>query len=236
MRTAIDHILFIDIETASSVPSFEALSDKSKILWQKKMARELLDPNHTEESLYQTKAGIYAEFGQIICICIGIFDKKNNAFRIKTIASENEEELLGALLQFFGQLKPKIQYKFCGHNIKEFDIPFICRRMVIHGKKIPKMINLQDVKPWESTLIDTLSLWKFGDYKHFTSLDLLTHILGIESSKTDLDGSMVSGVFWSEKALQKIVTYCQNDVKALIQVYLKLSQTEGVVNPEFVLL
>ena len=97
------------------------------------------------------------------------------------------------------------------HNGKEFDFPFIARRMVINNVPIPGPLDNSAKKPWEVQHLDTMELWKFGDYKNYTSLSLLATILGIPTPKDDIDGSMVGKVYWIDNDLERITKYCQRD-------------------------
>jgi DNA polymerase elongation subunit (family B) len=175
---------------------------------------------------YNEKAGIYAEFGKIVCISVGIVvrDKNNHlSVRLKSFASDDEKKVLTDFAELLNQYyqDPARQY-ICGHNIKEFDIPYICRRMVIHQVTHPAMLQLHGKKPWETKhLLDTLELWKFGDFKNYTSLKLLAGVLGFPSPKDDIDGSEVGRVYWEEEDLERIAVYCEKDVLATVQLLLK---------------
>ena len=222
----IENILFIDIETVPQVSDFEELDAESKILWDKKSVY-FREKEQTPADVYQ-RAGIYAEFGKIICISAGFVLKKGNVrlFRIKSFYEKDEKKLLldfGNVLTFFFNSKGKL---LCGHNIKEFDVPYIARRMLINSLPLPPVLNISGKRPWEVEMLDTMELWKFGDYKHYTSLALLTHIMGIPSPKDDIDGSMVADVYYKEKNIDRIVTYCEKDVFATAQLFLRLKGEE----------
>jgi len=221
-------IIFLDIETVPQMADYELLSEEMQHLWSEKAAR-LYQDKSVEES-YE-KAGIYAEFGKIICISVGFIYLKNNEkhIRLKSFASDNEKEILADFAKMLCRQKTDIY--LCGHNIKEFDVPYIARRMLINGLQLPKLLNISGKKPWEVHFIDTLDLWKFGDYKHYTSLKLLTVIFGIPSSKDDIDGSQVARVYYGEKNLERIVTYCQKDVLATAQLFLKM-EGEMLINAD----
>ena len=179
--------------------------------------------DYSPSELYD-RAGIYSEFGRIICIAVGYFHE--DELRIKAFSHHNEKSLLeefNMLVMEHFNLKGT---QLCAHNGKEFDFPYIARRMIINGITLPLPFQLSGKKPWQINHIDTMELWKFGDYKHFTSLDLLAEILGIESSKSDIDGSMVNEVFYRDNDLERITEYCKRDVSVLAQVYLKLTQNE----------
>ena len=228
---ALEKILFLDIETVSSVPDWNTLDDLGKELWEKKSRfwlKDKSDPtSHDHAETYKSKAAIYAEFGKIIVISAGFISRSSGGLqiRIKSFNGETEKQLLeefGKMLDRHYQI-PGV-YGICGHNIKEFDIPFICRRMMIQGIKLPKMLQVSGKKPWETKyLIDTMELWKFGDFKNFTSLNLLAYSLGIPSPKDDIDGSKVGKVYYTDNDLDRIQAYCEKDVLTVAQVYLKMN-------------
>lgn len=224
-RMRLDHILFLDIETVPENESFEELNDEKKELWDHKSKYQRKD-EFTAEEFYE-RAGIWAEFGKIICISVGYFNFKGDIRTFRTTSFYGDEvkllkEFKNLLLTHFSSTK----HLLCGHNAKEFDFPYIARRMIIHGIELPYKLNLFGKKPWEIPHLDTMELWKFGDYKHFTSLKLLANILGIPSPKQDIDGSMVRQVFYEEKDLDRIVTYCELDVVTTAQVFLRLRNDE----------
>ena len=212
----LDNVLFLDIETVSSVAKFADLTDNFKSLWERK-AEQLRrnDPEATPDKLYE-RAAIYAEFGKIICISCGFTNGKE--FRLKSFYGDDERILLLEFADMLTRHYDDDYHLLCAHNGKEFDFPYISRRMLINGIKLPNIINLAGKKPWEVHHLDTMELWKFGDYKHYTSLSLLTAIFDIPSPKDDIDGSMVGQVYWVEKDLERIVNYCQKDVLALAQL------------------
>lgn len=220
-RVALDHILFLDIETVPENERFEALDSEKKELWDQKSKYQRKD-EFTAEEFYE-RAGIWAEFGKIICISVGYFHFKGGVrtFRITSFHG-NEVKLLedfkNLLLTHFSSAK----HLLCGHNAKEFDFPYIARRMIIHGIELPYKLNLFGKKPWEIPHLDTMELWKFGDFKHYTSLKLMANILGIPSPKEDIDGSMVRQVYYDEKDLERIIDYCERDVITVAQVFLRL--------------
>jgi 3'-5' exonuclease len=226
--------LFIDIETVPQYASFDELDENMAELWKYK-TKQLLK-HQEEETLntvaanYYERAGIYAEYGKIICISVGILYIEDEVLhlKLKSFAGDNEQILLEEFLALINRYYRNPEKCFlCGHNIKEFDIPYICRRILINKLKLPKIFNLYGKKPWETTfLIDTLELWRFGDYKSYTSLKLLTAILDIPSSKEDIDGSQVAKVYYEEQNLDRIVNYCQRDVVAVVQLFLRYSEKE----------
>ena len=217
----IEDVLFIDIETVPSVPDFNILDDAMKVLWDKK-SKQIKTEEQSAEEVYK-KAGIYSEFGKIICISAGLIVEKNPwSLRLKSFYGDNEKTILedfSAMLSKFA--KPTNDILLCAHNGKEFDYPYIARRMVINKIKIPALLDNAGKKPWEIKLLDTMELWKFGDYKSYTSLDLLTTILGIPTPKDDIDGSMVADIYFRDNDIERIVKYCEKDVIAITQVLLR---------------
>ncbi len=216
------NILFFDIETVPAVEHFSYLSEKMQELWTKKISYQSKQENLTAEELYD-RAGIYAEFGKIVCISVGFFHNKNGIqkFRIKSFYGHNEKTLINDFNQLLNKHFNTEQHYLCGHNSKEFDTPYIARRALINGLKLPKLLDLAGKKPWEIKHLDTLDLWKFGDYKHYTSIALLAEIFKIPTPKDDIDGSMVAHVYWKEKDLDRIAQYCQKDVLTVAQLFLR---------------
>jgi uncharacterized protein YprB with RNaseH-like and TPR domain len=222
----IGNILFLDIETVPAFSAYEELPLPIRTLWEKK-ALYLRKEAETPESLYQ-RAGIFAEFGKIICIStgmIGIQDDKR-VLRLKSFFAVDEKELLESFADLVTRLGQKREIDLCAHNGKEFDFPYIARRMLINRVKLPALFDIAGKRPWEIRHLDTLELWKFGDHKHYTSLDLLTTIFNIESPKSDLEGSQVAMVYWKENDLQRIVAYCRRDVIAIAQLMLRYKGEE----------
>jgi len=215
------NILFLDIETVPQESSFSNLLEEKQELYAQKTKYQRKD-EFTSEEFYE-RAGIWAEFGKIICISVGFFDEEVNelSFRLKSFFGHNEVEILQDFKNLLEQFFSKKQHLLCAHNGKEFDFPFIARRMIINKIELPEKLNLFGKKPWEVAHLDTLDMWKFGDYKHYTSLNLLTNILGIPSPKEDIDGSQVGRVYYKENNLERIARYCENDTLAVAQVYLR---------------
>ena len=220
-KISLEHILFLDIETVPEYEDYSSLSDDKKELWEQKSQYQRKE-DFTAEEFYE-RAGIWAEFGKIICISVGYFHQKgeNRTFRTTTFHGE-EATLLKEFKNLLNGHFSASKYLLCGHNAKEFDFPYIARRMIIHRIELPYKLNLFGKKPWEVPHLDTMELWKFGDYKHFTSLKLLAHILGIPSPKQDIDGSMVRQVYYEEKDIDRIINYCELDVVTTAQVFLRL--------------
>ncbi|WP_340152521.1 3'-5' exonuclease [uncultured Marivirga sp.] len=214
-------ILFIDIETVPQTEYYNDLTEKEKMLWQHK-ASFLAKNEETAEDIY-TRAGIYAEFGKIVVASLGWMfgDEKNRKLRLTTIANKNEAKLLEELVEIL-QKVDGTNAVICGHNIKEFDIPYICRRILVNGLKLPSILDVSAMKPWQTPYTDTLEMWKFGDRKHYTKLDLLAHIFDLPTSKDDIDGSQVYEVYYKEGDLKRIAEYCEKDVVLTCQLYLKL--------------
>jgi uncharacterized protein YprB with RNaseH-like and TPR domain len=219
-----EQVLFLDIETVPAASSYELLTETEKHFWDRKAELLKKQPDDSPASLYP-RAGIYAEFGKIICISTGYFSK-DGKFRLKSFAGDDESALLSTFSDLLITYFNKPDYRLCAHNGKEFDFPFIARRMLIQGIKLPSALDLASKKPWEVPHLDTMELWKFGDYKNFTPLNLMAHLFGIPSPKDDIDGSQVWSVYWNEKNLPRIVTYCQKDVVTIAQIFLKLRREE----------
>lgn len=218
----LEKILFLDIETAPLVYRYSDLDETTKGLWDRKWqhSREV-----SPEEQY-AKAGIYAEFARVICIGLG--HCKKGKFEVFTIASDDEKEILARFSEFLALSFNSPQNVLCAHNGREFDFPFLCRRLIVNGMPLPRLLQIQGLKPWEVPHIDTMDMWKFGDYKSFSSLSLLAHIFGIPSPKDDLDGSKVSKTYHEEHDLNRIAEYCKKDVVTLAKVYCRFS---GVTLP-----
>jgi DNA polymerase elongation subunit (family B) len=216
------NILFLDIETVPQYPDYKSAPETFQKLWNKKAERLSENNTLTPEEVFQ-KAGIYSEFGKIICISVAYM--YNDTLFVKSFFSEdNEAELLVSFADMLNNYNKKnYNFMLCAHNGKEFDYPYIARRMLIHGVPIPDILNTVGKKPWEVKNIDTMELWKFGDYKNFTSLNTLAYIFHIPTPKDDIDGSMVYDVFYNEKGLQRIVEYCEKDVIAVAQLLRRYS-------------
>ena len=213
----LEKILFLDIETVPMVPEYESLSANYKKLWDKKAEKLKKEDNDTPDVLFR-RAGIYSEFGKIICISVGYI--KNKKFRIKSFYGDDEHELLKEFKELFDNYFNSRENLLCAHNGKEFDYPYIARRTIINGIKLPDILNIAGKKPWEVAHLDTMELWKFGDYKSYTSLELLATVFGIPTPKEDIDGSMVAEVYYTDNDLDRIVEYCQRDTLTVAQVLL----------------
>lgn len=230
-KIGLQNILFIDIETVPETQDFDMLSQEKQELFSLKTKYQRKE-DETAESFYD-RAGIWAEFGKIVCISAGFFTFKNDVrnFRVTSFFGE-EKKLLADFSNLLNNHFNGAEHILCGHNTKEFDFPFIARRSIINGLKIPAKLNLFGKKPWEIPHLDTMELWKFGDYKHYTSLRLLTNILDIPSPKDDIDGSEVAQVYYVEKDIDRIITYCEKDVITVAQVFLKFRGEEILDNSE----
>lgn len=224
-----ENILFLDIETAAQNQNFSEMNERFKELWTKKMRWYIEKEGKTAEELYE-KAAIWAEFGKIICISVGsiVIKDEQRIFRIKSFYGHNEKHLLENFAFLLNNHFNKDRHLLCAHNGKEFDFPYIARRMLINEIKIPKILDNSGKKPWEVNHIDTMELWKFGDVKHFTSLDLLAAIFNIPSPKSQIDGSKVNQIYWEEGDLSKIAGYCQKDVITIGKVLLKLKGDSAI--------
>lgn len=227
----LEKILFLDIETVAQQPEFSQLDEDFKKHWEQK-ANFIAKEEETAEDVY-TRAGIYAEFGKIVCISVGFIKIENGVktLRLKSYFNDDEKTLLVDFFDLLNKHYNNRDYLLCAHNGKEFDFPYIARRGLINGISIPQILDMAGKKPWEVPHLDTLQLWKFGDYKHYTSLSLLTSIFGIPTPKDDIDGSMVNDVYWKEKDLERIANYCQKDVVALTQLFLKF-RNENIIAQE----
>jgi uncharacterized protein YprB with RNaseH-like and TPR domain len=233
-------ILFIDIETVPSQPDFSLLPAVMQAEWVKKakLVKSATEGNTDPALLYSERAGIFSEFAKVICIGFGSLQNNDNSWkmRLKSLVNDNEKILLQNFCEMLAKFATHHRgMQFCGHNIKEFDIPFLCRRMVINNIPLPQSMQVMGRKPWEVTHLDTMEMWRFGDHKNFTSLSLLAEILGIPSPKSDMDGSMVADAYWKDKGLARIGEYCIGDVLTSARVYLRLQGiTDIQIDPVFV--
>ncbi len=217
-------LLLLDIETVPNFASFSELPEDLKLLWIEKISKTVPE-NFSPGESYIQKAGILAEFGKIICISTGYFfenDQSELCLKIKTISGDDEAELLETLIKMLDKLhRHNKRFQFAGHNIREFDIPYLCRRMLIKHVPLPPYFQIHGAKPWDINMVDTLQWWKFGDYKNYVSLHLLASVLNIPTSKTDMDGSMVQHVYYAENNLRRITDYCERDVVVVANIILR---------------
>ena len=229
----LNNILFLDIETVPENAYFTELDTEMQVLYEQKTQYQRKEEFTAEE--YYDRAGIWAEFGKIVCISVGFFNNKNDVrnFRVTSFFGE-EKKILTDFNNLLNNHYNQPQHLLCGHNAKEFDIPFLARRMIINQIAIPNKLNLFGKKPWEIPHLDTLELWKFGDYKHYTSLKLMCKILNIPSPKEDIDGSQVGYVYYVDKDIDRIISYCEKDTIAVAQIFLRLRREDLLVDEEII--
>jgi DNA polymerase elongation subunit (family B) len=217
-------ILFLDIETVANTYDYNAMDERMKVQWSRKAGFLRREKDQSDEGIYHERAGIYAEFGKIVCIAVGKFIETETGdlmLKTKTYAGDNERDLLADFKSMIEKMDAAV-LKLCSHNGKEFDYPYICRRMLVNGIALPAALNMMGKRPWEIQHLDTMEMWKFGDYKHYTSLDLLAAIFNIPTSKNGMDGSQVNVTYHRDNGLQKIKEYCVRDVVVLAQLFLKM--------------
>jgi 3'-5' exonuclease len=233
-----EDLIIIDIETASVSPTFDKLEDHWQKLWEAKTAK-VLPEGVSAADFYPLRAGVMAEFSKIICISMGYFIKEQNLkIRVKSFYGDDEKKILTDFLQTMTRIEGiNNRWCFAGHNIKEFDIPFICRRLLVNDILVPAYLDFQNMKPWETNIVDTFQYWRFGDYKNYTSLNLLAAAMNVPTSKDDIDGSMVGELYHNIDEpqhtinLKRIATYCQKDVVTTANIILKFKQTP-MVHPD----
>jgi len=219
----LEKILFLDIETVPMSASYKELPEKFVPLWDKKAGYLKKEDGDTPESLFQ-RAGIYSEFGKVVCISFGMFAA--GSFRIKSFYGDDEKLLLYDFAELLESKFSSSDFLLCAHNGKEFDFPYLSRRMLINGISLPEILDLAGKKPWEVAHLDTMELWKFGDFKNYTSLETLAAVFNIPTPKDDIDGSQVGKVYWEDKDLERIVNYCQKDVLTIAQLFLRYQGKE----------
>lgn len=232
-QNILQNILFLDIETVPQVVDFDLLDDNWKKLWEQKCKGIKQAEHDTPQTLYKL-AGIYAEFGRIICISVGFFrfvKGGDTKFRVKSFYGHDEKVILKEFSDLLNKSYSNPENLLCAHNGKEFDFPYICRRLIINGLPIPAKLNIAGKKPWDVKHLDTMELWKFGDYKNYTSLNLLASALNIPTPKDDIEGSMVYDVYYKENNLERISIYCQKDVITVAQILLRYNNLK-ILNPE----
>jgi predicted PolB exonuclease-like 3'-5' exonuclease len=228
-----ENILFLDIETVPQYASWDEIPEPYKRLWDKKSSY-IRKENETAADVYR-RAGIYAEFGKIICISTGMLGTRNQipCFRITSLSGDQEENILSGFKALLDRISHRRDVLLCAHNGKEFDFPFLARRFLVSGIDLPEILDTSGKRPWETRHLDTMELWKFGDHKHYTSLELLAALFHIPSPKTDIDGSQVAEVYYQQKDLKKIVEYCQRDVVAIAQIVRRF-MGESLLAPEHI--
>lgn len=225
-HVVLENLLVIDVETAPVEPKLESLPKAMQVAWESKASKHRKEDVAPQDYFFE-RAAIFAEFGRIVCISVGYFLKDNEStdklnFRIKSFSGREERPILDGFMELLNHPhfnKPEIG--LAGHNIKEFDVPYICRRALVNGLTLPRILDISGRKPWETNFVDTMNLWKFGDYKNYTSLALLTSLFGLPTPKDDIDGSEVGAVFWHEDDVDRITRYCQKDVLAVAQLLLR---------------
>lgn len=221
-KVRLERVLFLDIETVPQEYAYEKLDGKTRELFEAKTRFQAERDNKPYDEVYADRAGILAEFGKIVCISVGFVNDSptSKQIRMKSFYHDDEETLLK---NFKDLLENSDKFHIlCGHNAKEFDFPYICRRMLIHGIRLPDILDIAGKKPWEISHLDTMELWKFGDFKAYTSLVLLCHVFNIPTPKDDISGADVARVYYKENDLERIKAYCEKDVVALIQLFLKM--------------
>lgn len=231
----LDNLLFLDIETVPQVYNFKDLDEKTAQLYLDKNKYLIDRDDLSPDEIYQ-RAGVFAEFGKIVCISVGYVKDRitgGKEIRLKSFSNDDEETLLIEFAELLNRYYNTPQHILCGHNAKEFDFPFLCRRMLVNGVNLPSILDIAGKKPWEINHLDTMELWKFGDYKHYTSLSLLCHIFDIPTPKDDISGADVARVYYEENDLKRITQYCEKDVVALIQLFLRF-RNEGLVKSEHI--
>lgn len=218
----LEEILFLDIETVPAAPAWEHVTEEEKALWAEK-SRFIREKNGSTLEESYAQAGIYAEFGKVVCVSCGYFSQRmgETVFRVRSFADDSEEVVLAAFADLLEKHCNNPFRMLCAHNGKEFDFPYLCRRMLVNGVRLPRLLNIAGKKPWEIPHLDTMELWKFGDYKHYTSLKLLAHLFHIPTPKDDIDGSMVRTVYYDERNLERIAEYCKKDVITVAQLVLR---------------
>ncbi|MDT7831104.1 3'-5' exonuclease [Flavobacteriaceae bacterium S356] len=232
LNVSLSNVLFLDIETVPEYENWSLLSDTSKELFEQKTAYQRKDETSPED--FYERAGIWAEFGKVICISVGYFvgKKDQKKLRVKSFYGDDEKVVLTEFKELLDAHFSYANKLLCAHNGKEFDFPFLARRMIVHHITLPKKLNLFGKKPWEVAHLDTMDLWKFGDYKHYSSLKLLTHTLGIPSPKDDIDGSDVARIYYQEKDIDRIVKYCEKDTIAVAQLLQRFNNEDIVKENE----
>jgi len=229
MKFSLENLLVVDIETVRSHQLYEDMSDRLQAQWDRKSIFFRSEKEESPKDLFEDRGGIYAEFGKVVSISVGFFTYVGSelSIRVKALYNEDENILLGEFVELLQKFDGR-NLTLCGHNGKEFDFPYLCRRMLVNGIKLPAVLDTAGKKPWEVNHLDTMEMWKFGDRKNFTSLELLATLFDIPTSKDSIDGSQVSTVYYEEKDLEKIAKYCSKDVVVTAQLLLKLNQQEVI--------
>ncbi len=225
----LQQVMVIDIETVAQHQHYGDMEERFQPLWDLKIRNSLEDGENPADKY--PNAGLHAEFGKIICISAGVYHVRNGEryFRIKSFYGDDEHALLADFVRLL-QTQPT-GLILCGHNIKGFDLPFLCRRMLINGLRIPTQLDVTGKKPWEINHLDTMELWRFGDFRHYSSLNLLAAVFDIPTPKDDISGEDVYRVYYEENNLERIRVYCEKDVITTAQLLLKL-RNEDVIAQE----
>jgi len=231
----IEKLLFFDIESVSQHKFLKDLPEHQSKLWlsyydnfrervtdesriTKKMSEE-----EVKQEVYRQTAAFFPEFGKVACISMA-FLTKDGKLKFESFSGENEKEILLNTRKIFDKVE-SLGFELCGHNIKNFDIPFLAKRYVINELKLPKIFPTYNTKPWELKVVDTRDVWNFGG-KSIGSLDLICGVLEVESPKNgDVKGDSVTTNFWEGKH-EEIKTYCQKDVKALVDIISKFNNLQ----------
>ena len=234
LKIKMNNVLFLDIETVPQKENWSEVPEITKELFSKKTAYQRKE-EITPEDFYE-RAGIWAEFGKIICISVAYFTNvtQERNLRVTSFSGDNEKQILIYFKQLLETHFNKPYHVLCAHNGKEFDFPYIARRMIVHQIELPAKLNLFGKKPWEVPHLDTMELWKFGDFKHYSSLQLLTSILGIPSPKDDIDGSEVARTYYKDKNLERIVSYCEKDTIAVAQLLIRFNNENLIEEKEII--
>jgi len=238
MKKRLEDLLVIDIETVPMTRDFSSIDGRLKKQWERKAKLIKNDEGLTVEELFSSRAGIYAEFGRVVCISMGFFTLNEGGkwtLRVKSIAEKEEKNVLEGFTNALSKFDEQSTF-LCAHNGREFDFPYLCRRLLINGLGLPAQLDNGGKKPWEVNYIDTMDMWKFGDWKSYTSLDLLASVFNVASSKSDMDGSMVATVYYEEDGLKRISEYCEQDVVVTAQVYLCLTGRPVIEEKNIVIL
>lgn len=228
-KETLGKILFLDIETVRGKDTYEELSEGMHKMWEHKadsikIKEDTPENPWTPEMKYLDRAAIFAEFGRVVCVSVGylLWEQDGPKIKVKSFCDADEEVLLRSFKEMLEH--PKLKgWQLCAHNGKEFDFPYLCRRFLLNQIPLPTALNTQGKKPWETSFLDSMEMWKFGDYKSYTKLELLCESFGIPSPKSDMDGSMVGEVFWNDQDLDRIARYCEEDVIATAQLLLAYS-------------
>ncbi|MEJ5303969.1 MAG: 3'-5' exonuclease [Bacteroidales bacterium] len=230
---SLEKILFLDIETVPAWPNYDSMPDDFRLLWDHKAGYLKKSESDTPESLFP-RAGIYAEFGKIICVSAGYFH--GDKFRMKSFYGDDEKKILVEFAEMLNKFCKSPDYALAAHNGKEFDFPYISRRMLVHQIPLPVVLDNQGRKPWEVTFLDTMEMWKFGDYKHYTSLALLSVLFGLPTPKGDMDGSQVAKVYYEDHDLERIARYCQIDTLTVARLYCKFRLLEPPADDQVIII